>query len=366
MTSSNDPRRERDLRGSPTALGDADHHLSTVAANGGGPDANGTAPGEGGAGVERAAVSAGSGGGRNALSEPAEAEQLVEQLRSATALLEQELAHGRTDDDGWAELLVRIRAAARTEQAIAQAESQLLELRRRAAAEVDAVYEAAARRAEELVFEARSAAANFVQQARAEAAQMRNEAEAGAQRVGREAEGAAATILGEADREAGSKLAAAEVTLRNQLAEAEREAALVLERSEEQATTWMAETKQACVEMVNRAREEADRMLAAARGGTAEVSSRARRDTADAEWHASGHRAPHAAGLAGQPQPLTTRQHRAGIAPGEPVIGSRGSTTAFSTSPEPDDRVDDPAHRKRRDRDDRRSGEPGRRRRFGS
>lgn len=326
-----------------------------------GPEANGTGRGPR-PGVEAPAASWED---QQPLPEAAGAAQLVEQARSATEVLEQDLAAGLTESAGWGDLLARVRAAAAAQRAIAESEKKLLELRERATAEVESVYQAAADRAEELVFEARSVAAELVQDARAETARVRREAESGAELVRREAETAATTLVGEADREAASKLAGADLTLREQIAGAEREAALILEKSHEQATAWLAEAKQACVEMMGRAREEADRMLEAARDETADASPDARPEIDEIVWPPRGHR-PSTEGLTGQTEAPTGPHHRLGITPGEPVIGSRGSTTAFSDGGSPAGQTDQRADRLRPDRGDKPARGVGRRRRFRS
>jgi hypothetical protein len=297
--------------------------------------------------------------------EAVEAEQLVDQARAATEVLEQELTSGSTEGLGWAGLLARVRAAAMTQKAIAESEGTLLELRERAAVEVGAVYDEAAARAEELLLQARSVAAKLVDDARTETAQIRRDAEAGADVVRREAESAATSILGDAERDAAGKRAGADLTLREQIAQAEREASLILEKSHEQASAWLAEAKQACVEMLGRAREEADRMLEAARDETADVLPSVRPGSEDMEWQPVGHRPP-TGDVSGRTEAPISRPHRRAIAPGEPVIGSRGSTTAFSGGGEPSDGRDDTAARHTADRRDGRSRSDGRRRRFRS
>ncbi len=359
MIPGNDLWNERGPHRSPDPLGrTAD--APVVTANRPGGDQNGTAT-DGGGGVGPGPATSDD---RGPFPEAAQAQQLVESVRSATDLLEHELAQGLTDEAGWAGALVRIRAAAATQRAIAEAESQLVALRQRAAAQLDAAYEPAARRAEELLLAARSTAATLVQEARAGTARLRKDAEAGAQLVRSEAEGAAATILGEADREAGSRLAAAELTLREQIAAAEKEAALILQKSQEQAAAWMAETKQACVEMVSRARQEADRTLQAARQETAGVWSDVRREPEDVAWRPVGPEEAEAANTALPNDPLS-RRPGAGMASSEPLIGSRGATTAFGDDG-PVDGPGDTAHQDRTDRDAKHTRPGGRRRRFRS
>lgn len=355
MTWDNDLRREpgaqRPLAGAPPlpgARGDRAGH-----------DVNGAVLGAAVDAADPARVSVDDHGTRL---EAAEAEQLVEQIRSGTEGPGEELVPGSKDDLGWAGLLAELRAAATTQRAIVEAEERLLALRERAAAEVDAVYEAAAGRAEELVSEARSMAATLVRDARAESERIRRDAEASAQLVRSDADRAAATILGEADREAGTKLAAVEITLRDKIAQAEREAALILEKSREQATAWMAESKQACAEMVRRAGEEADRMLEATRAEPADVLSKLGRSKAEPEPGGSDHGLP-PTDLTSQAEPVATRQRQSGIA-GEPVIGSRGATTAFTTRAETANRSDETGHQDGTARGDGRAREGGRRRRL--
>ncbi|HEX2042544.1 MAG TPA: hypothetical protein VHF24_07895 [Acidimicrobiales bacterium] len=359
MTSGNDLRDERGARGPLGTLPGVDP--APTFANGSGPDAE-DAPGDSPHASDTAPLALDD---RGLLPEATGAEQLVDEVRTAVEGLQQGLAPGSTDAVGWTGLLARVRAAARTQRSIAESERKVLELRERAAAEVDAVYEAAAGRTEELLAGARSLAAKLIEDARTETARVRREAEVGADLVRREAESTAVAIIGEAEREAASKLAGADHTLREQIAQAEREAALVLERSHEQATTWLAEAKQACVEMLGRAREEADRMLDAAREERTDVPAKVRRETEDTEWRAAG-QPPLAGDLTGRTEAATSRQHRRGITPGEPVIGSRGSTTAFSGGGDPQDRGDDTADRHRGDRRDMYSRPDGRRRRFRS
>ncbi len=141
MTSGNDLRDERGAGGHLDTLPGADP-ASTLAANGGGPAAEG-APLRSPRPADAPTPALDD---RGLSPEAAEADQLVDRLRTAAEALRQELAPGSTDGVGWDGLLGWVRAAARTQRAIAESERKVLELRERAAAEVDAVYEAAAGR----------------------------------------------------------------------------------------------------------------------------------------------------------------------------------------------------------------------------